>query len=757
VKAQYGGSFSPLVLTLTTFSSVFSGYTVMGVPQEASLKGYLALRWVPAIFAIVFGMLMYYPRLRRLSVERGYRSPNDFITDRYRSKWLRCLSSLCACVPQLFYFTVQLVSFAELLEGVTLGAVPKLYGMIIFAVIVFAMEMIGGMNSVVLSDVVQSVFMIFGFLVLLVVVTLRYGTLSDLASADCPSLGFVNQTAIDAMDAAGILDIAPSKCSGSYGHERPPECLAFGCIGAAHPEFLTKPEAADQAAFFFFLFNFLAFPLNPHMVQRAYIASSDGALRLVAMALVVAPFLTMTPGIVAGIVKASFADAWPLASRDASAFAALGNELKKLGPLEYGLVAMLTCSGMAAIMSTADSVILGVSNALSVDVFEGFLAPGASSKAVVRFGTAISFIMCVAGIAAGTQITSAGFGLLLTLQNGILLQIVPAFLFGLYYDVTTLAVTAGIITGILTFLLAWLVGNPLEDFYVPEPNFGAVVNVLVLVVVQLVTRGRAPPFDAYGFDRFGDRITTARITEIMRGTVEPSKCCRFVFLLGLLASIPFYCDLGLPDTTAAGFPLWAIIVFSLSLVCALLAFLAALSWRPQIAGGQCGDSASLKNSNDDAGYTVDTQYEFDSGKLEKEPDVCMSPPPLPPPLDGPSKPENRLQDLEAIDISVVPDKAPAIPEPVKLGKADFAQQTEDDDSWGGGIEGQELEEDEEEEKDRDFGDTQAATRMQQMSRLPRGAVGYATRPDTGRLAGGRRRGPHIVCCLFFRRVTMPTD
>jgi Na+/proline symporter len=209
LSGHFGGTFSPVVLALTTFSSTFSGYTVIGVPQEASLKGFFSLRWLPAILVIVSGMLIFYPRLRRLKEERGYQSPNDFLTDRFRSKWLTLLGSLCTCFPQLLYLTVQIVSFADLLRGVTYELIPKLVGMFIFAIIILCMEKIGGMNSVVLSDAVQAALMIVGFIAMLCSLLYYYGTLESFSHAECGSLGFVNASDVLALASAGRNNTAP--------------------------------------------------------------------------------------------------------------------------------------------------------------------------------------------------------------------------------------------------------------------------------------------------------------------------------------------------------------------------------------------------------------------------------------------------------------------------------------------------------------------------------------------------------------------
>ncbi len=96
------------MLLLTTFASVFSGYTVVGVPNEAGMNGFTAIRWIGATAFVGLGFMIIFPRLRRISMVREYTSPGDFVFDRYRSKTVRLICTLCLCVPQILYITVQL-------------------------------------------------------------------------------------------------------------------------------------------------------------------------------------------------------------------------------------------------------------------------------------------------------------------------------------------------------------------------------------------------------------------------------------------------------------------------------------------------------------------------------------------------------------------------------------------------------------------------------------------------------------------------
>ena len=82
-------TFGPFLTAGTVFASIFSGYTVVGIPNEAYNKGWTALRWMPLLFSIFIGYFGTSLRLRKASNIRNHQTPVDFITDRYQSQLLR--------------------------------------------------------------------------------------------------------------------------------------------------------------------------------------------------------------------------------------------------------------------------------------------------------------------------------------------------------------------------------------------------------------------------------------------------------------------------------------------------------------------------------------------------------------------------------------------------------------------------------------------------------------------------------------------
>ena len=129
--------------------------------------------------------------------------------------------------------------------------------------------------------------MIASFLMVSVVLAAEYGSLPAIGPPDCPYLQTVQGNTSSPL-------AVPAACAGSG-------CIEAGCIQAVRPEFYDFPDRSTLCNIIFFLLNMLAAPLQPHMVQRAYIASSDASLRIVMATMLVAPFLAQPPGIVMGL------------------------------------------------------------------------------------------------------------------------------------------------------------------------------------------------------------------------------------------------------------------------------------------------------------------------------------------------------------------------------------------------------------------------------------------------------------------------
>merc|ERR1712190_578713 len=92
-----------------------------------------------------------------------------------------------------------------------------------------------------------------------------------------------------------------------------------------------------------------------------------------------------------------------------SAFGMLGAYLQaEGGTFEFALVGILSAAALAAIMSSADSVILGVSNTLCVE-YRNMINPDAEQSSVVRLGYGVSLVMAIVGAFLAMNINGSTF------------------------------------------------------------------------------------------------------------------------------------------------------------------------------------------------------------------------------------------------------------------------------------------------------------------------------------------------------------
>jgi Na+/proline symporter len=251
------GSLGNTVLVLSTFASLFSGYTVIGVPGNAYRQGYFAFYWVPGTIAIASCNLLVAPRLFALATVRRYITPGAFIYDRWRSDYMRVVSSACFLLPMFLYIMAQFKSIAALVDGFVPPDAPLSgFGAVCaMAALMLAYETLGGMRSVAWTDAVQGALMLacFGALVLM-----SYTELGGLPSA-----------------------------GRSMAREMPSR--------------VAVPDGAQlQRWISFTLLVGISYPLNPLVMQRVFAARSVGQLRTVYSFMAFGAFAATIPALIVG-------------------------------------------------------------------------------------------------------------------------------------------------------------------------------------------------------------------------------------------------------------------------------------------------------------------------------------------------------------------------------------------------------------------------------------------------------------------------
>lgn len=172
-----GRELGHIVLFLTMFSSLFSGYTVVGLPSDAFQVGYLALYWVTGSAATQLGFTLIAPQLQVLGLKHGFISPTAYTDYRYNYKPLSFLISFCILVPTAIYTLAQFNAVGSTVSGLTRNAIHPSLAAGILGVIILFYEYLGGMRSVVWTDAVQGSVILVAFAFMAVLLKTQMGGL----------------------------------------------------------------------------------------------------------------------------------------------------------------------------------------------------------------------------------------------------------------------------------------------------------------------------------------------------------------------------------------------------------------------------------------------------------------------------------------------------------------------------------------------------------------------------------------------------
>ena len=312
-----GRAMGPLLLTGTVFATFYSGYTVVGIPNEAYKNGWMAFRWTTASFGIITGYFGTGLRLRKAALVRNHKTPVDFITDRFQSQMLSSTVLFLQVIPALIYLTAQVVALKSTLNGIFgLQASITYPAVIIMATIVF-FEWAGGINCVALTDCVQGLVMVVGYILLSCVLARNFGGWKDLDPATYPK-----------------------------------------------PEFFQTPSKALQLDFWQFTIVTFSFFTLPHLMQRIYAARDLFSLRCAYTFMTSGFWFMMMVGVFIGTLGVQILNG----ENVPSPFTAVLDQVLKLGgfPRVVGLIAVT--ASLAAIMSTADSLLIAISQLVTEEV-----------------------------------------------------------------------------------------------------------------------------------------------------------------------------------------------------------------------------------------------------------------------------------------------------------------------------------------------------------------------------------------------------
>lgn len=165
-----------IVLAMTLVATFTSASSFIGGPGIAYTKGlvwvYLSMIQVPTAFIILailgkkFGMI---------SRKIGAVTVTDYLKERYQSKTVAILASICLVIFFIAQMMSQFIGGAVLFQEIT--GLSYIYGLALFGIVVILYTAFGGFRAVVITDTIQGIIMVLGgFIMIFTIIHVAGGT-----------------------------------------------------------------------------------------------------------------------------------------------------------------------------------------------------------------------------------------------------------------------------------------------------------------------------------------------------------------------------------------------------------------------------------------------------------------------------------------------------------------------------------------------------------------------------------------------------
>ena len=503
---------------------MFSGYTVVGIPNEAFAQGWYSIRWIPSLTGICWGLMGTGFRLRKVSQFRNHQSPADFVTDRFQSQVLRYTVVSLQVLTSIIYLAAQVIALRSTFNSIFELDPDAAYPVIIIMALILIFECIGGLNSVAFTDSIQGLIMVFSFIAIPIIIAANFGGWNSLDPETYPQ-----------------------------------------------PSFYQTPSGDAQIKFWqFTLVNFSFFTL-PHFIQRIYAVKDLQSLRIGYSVLTLSPWITSFVGLFMGTMGVAI-----LASPDgvpaspADPFTAILESLMNLGGFAEAVACIGITASLAAIMSTADSLIIAISQLITVEIFYP-LMPSATPKKMSWFGRGASLFAVALALVIGL-FWKEGVADLGKIQFPLTAQVMTPFIIGLFAknaasDVHPWCIIASLWSSciyVIAVYFGYLRGSD-SALAIDSGVTGIALQIILVVFFEssyrLISRKNVskgatakdallypnrPAWDVPKMSRFGDStLTPEMIWSSMEGFYEPMTSIYFNVLI--FVSLSFVTPLVAPN------------------------------------------------------------------------------------------------------------------------------------------------------------------------------------------------------------------
>ncbi|ADO78123.1 sodium:solute symporter family protein [Halanaerobium praevalens] len=434
-----GRNTNGVIAALSYSATTYSAFMMIGLAGFTYSGGVGALGFELIYLSGLSLVAFFGPRFWLIGKKNNYLSPYEMLGDRYQNQAVAFLAALTACIFLIPYLAVQLMGVGYLLNSLSGGQIPFLFGVGIATFLAIAWALMAGMKSVTWTDSLQSLIMILVSIIILFYVVYQH-------------LG-------------GFREL-------------------FSSLSALEAQVLTVPGSG-----FFNWRRFLALSLpwfffsisNPQVSQRLFIPRDLKAMKTMIKGFLIFGFIYTLVAVFWGFSASLLLP--KLANPDLATPQLLAS---KYVPDLLALVAMVGIT--AAAISTIDSIMLTLSSLLVKDIFRKKELDLKGNQDLKELKLAQMAILIIALL--GFFFAAQELNLIATLSVAAsvgLLVVVPS-IFGAFFwrKATAAAALSSIFLGSLTTLI--LQFSALRPLGLGAGVWTLVITTAIFIGVSLLTK-----------------------------------------------------------------------------------------------------------------------------------------------------------------------------------------------------------------------------------------------------------------------------
>ena len=458
-----GRKMGPLVTAMSAEASDMSSYLLMGIPGVAYLTGLADATWTAIGLGIgtYLNFLLVSKRLRRYSAKLNAITIPDFFSKRFgdTSKTIETVSAIIIIIFFVPYVASGLQAMGTLFNS--LFGMNYMIGVVVGAVVVLVYSVLGGFESVSVTDLIQAIIMTFALVVVVLFAISKAGGWNNAVNYLGNLPGFLKLTE--------TYDVA-TNTSKPYGLITIISTMAWG----------------------------LGYFGMPHILVRFMSIRDENELKVSRRIAAVWVFISMGIAIVIGIIGKAMSSEGVIenltGANSERVIIYISDILAKNG-LFYAVVAGLVLTGiLAATMSTADSQLLCAASSFSENIVQGTFKKKLNEKqSLLVARLTIVVIVLFAIIIASNPNSPIGksiFQVVSFAWAGFGACFGPAMLLALFdKTMNKEGISAGMVAGAIAIFVWKFNIKPLGgvlNIYELLPAF--LINLVIAVIVSKVTK-----------------------------------------------------------------------------------------------------------------------------------------------------------------------------------------------------------------------------------------------------------------------------